>query len=72
MGREKLVSGGTSGIGIELHEHLADGFPAEPFADGRHLARGFGGAALAGESDFGADLGEIVGHRLVHVGMIMP
>jgi hypothetical protein len=59
-------------VGVELHEHLADGFSAESFADGRDLACGLGGTALAGESDFGANLGESFNRRLVHVGMIMP
>jgi len=70
--REHLVRGGAGRVGIELHEHLADGLPAESFADGRDLACGFGGAALAGESDFGADLGESFRRQLVHVGIIMP
>jgi|SRR5579871_630088 len=72
MRREHLVGGGASRVGVELHEHLADGFPAKSLADGRDLACGFGGAALAGESDFGANLGERFSRRLVHVGMIMP
>lgn len=72
MRGEHLMSGGAGCIGIELHEHLAEGLPAESFTDGRDLACRFGGAALAGESDFGADLGESFGRRLVHVRMIMP
>ena len=72
MRREHLVRGGAGRVGIKLHEHLADGFPAESFADSSDLARGFGGAALAGESDFGAKLGERFSRQGVHVGMIMP
>ena len=72
MRREELMGGSAGRVGIDLHEHLADGFAVKSFAYGRHLARGFGGTALAGESDFGADLGESFSRRLVHVGMIMP
>ena len=69
---EHLMRGGAGCVGIELHEHLAYGFPAESLADDRDMACGFGGAALAGESDFGTNLGESFSRRLVHVGIIMP
>ena len=72
MDGKMLMHGRARGIGINLHKQLTDHFSAQTFTDSRQLTGGIRRASLAGEADLGTNLGDMVVHRRVHVGAIMP
>jgi hypothetical protein len=72
MSRKAPMHWSARAIGIDLHEQLGDHVSGQPFANGGQIPRRVSGASLAGESDFGTNLGDIVVAQRVHVETIMP
>ena len=54
------VHPGTGRMLMDLHEKLADHFPAQSLAHSRDLARRFGGTTLAGQSRIQTNIWVIV------------